>query len=138
MTAVVRDLYIEQGATFAFGFTWCRESDPPVLPPQAGLPYDLTGAEVRMQIRTRAGAIMQISASSTGPSPMIMLGGPAVGGVFDPTNGRIDVVIPDTATDLLTAPKARYDLEIKMADGTVRRLLQGEVIIDPNITQVAP
>ncbi len=38
MTAVNRTLYIEQGATWALGFTWCRESDPAPQPPPPPAP----------------------------------------------------------------------------------------------------
>lgn len=138
MTAVVRDLYIEQGATFTFGFTWCREADPPTDPPSAGEPYDITGAEVRMQIRQSHRSPILIDATSAGLTPMIKLGGTADPAVFDLTNGRIDVVLPDVATDLLVIPNAKYDLEIEMPNGSVRRLLQGSVTVNSNITQVEP
>jgi hypothetical protein len=136
-------LYIEQGATFATWFTWCRQSDPPTNPPTAGAAYDLTGAVATMQIRTPsedgAGAEYRlpalVSAASDGTDPMIILGTTAVPGVFDPTNGRVDIVFAAATTDLLNVTAALYDLEVLFPDGDVRRVMQGRVSIDLNITR---
>jgi hypothetical protein len=124
MSAVVKNLDVEQGATYEFGFFWMKaaavQGDDPV-------PYDLSGAVVRMQIRKNQQAELLVDASSdTGTPPMITLGG---------ATGRIDVRLTALATSALTLKTAAYDLEVEMADGTVRRLLKGAVTIDPNITQ---
>lgn len=126
MTAVVRPLKIEQGATFTLGFVWHQAGpvvDGEVTP---GDPYDLTGWVARMQIRKAQQSPALVDASST--NGKITLGG---------ATGRIDVKLTDEDTDLLTTKTALYDLELENPTGDVFRLLQGPVTVDPNITQEA-
>lgn len=122
MTAAKKDLYIEQGATFGLSFTW-REGTTE----EPGDPHDLTGAVARMQIRKKQQDPALVSASSDGVVPKITLGGAA---------GTVALELSDEDTDLLTSKSALYDLEVELADGTVVRLLQGRVTVDPNITQL--
>lgn len=134
MTAAVRDLYMEQGATFFDGFNWCHESDPPTNPPTAGEPYDLLDppASALMQIRVAQGSPVLIDASSDGTNPMISFS----------TGGRVDIVIPAEDTDALIVKKAKYDLEITLGtplpngEPDVRRITQGSITINLNITQM--
>lgn len=140
MTAAVRNLYIEQGATFSLGFTWHREG--PVNSegePTPGDPYDLTGCTARMQVRKKQGDVPLVTATSLEEGDgagRIHLGG---------VTGRIEVTLTDEDTDLLTSRAALYDLEVEWplelsGPNAIRprvdRLLQGAVTVDPNITQV--
>ena len=127
MTAVTKAFYIEQGATFSFGFNWHRESEPATVPPTAGVAYDVTGCVARMQIRKNQQGVTLVDASSAGVTPAITLGG---------LTGRIDVKLTDEMTDLLILKNSVYDLEIQMVNGDVHRLLEGAVTVSPNITQV--
>lgn len=137
MTAQKRDLYIEQGATFDWGFTWYRAlvdgDGNPILDAngkvQPGQPYDLTSAKARMQIRKKAGDPVLIEATTESPtgSPAIVLGG---------ATGRIDIKLTAAMTDALDIKTGAYDLEVEFADGDVRRLFQGGVTVDPNVTRV--
>jgi hypothetical protein len=120
--AVTRPLYIEQGATFRFGFNWHRANDAD--PTQPGEAYDLTGWHARMQIRKNQQSPILVDASDT--NGKITLGG---------NTGRIDIVLSDDDTDLLTTKSAQYDLEVEDPDGVVYRLLEGQVTVSPNITQ---
>lgn len=136
MTAIVRNLVIEQGTTFAFGMT-LEELDP--LDENIVLgPMDLTGYDGAMQIRTAQGGTVIWEGTTAG-------GGVAIGRVAfdddplndDPTNGRVLVIITDEESDAWTVGKGKYDLEIKN-DGppkVVVRLCKGSVKVDPNITQ---
>lgn len=65
MTAIVRDLYIEQGATFTFTFTWSNGVVDQFGSVVAGTPKDLTGFLARMQIRRIQGDPAQITADTT-------------------------------------------------------------------------
>ena len=122
MTAVTRDLYIEQGATFTLGFNWYRSST--VTPGTPGLAYDLTGATARMQIRRKA-SDPTVLVDATTENGKIVLGG---------VDGRIDVRLTDVDTNALTVKSAVYDFEIVLGADT-HRLLQGAVTVSPNVTQ---
>jgi hypothetical protein len=123
MTAAKRDLYIEQGATFEFSFKWCHAGSTPTTP---GVPYDLTNAIARMQIRKAQKGTLLLDAKSDGVDPEITLGG---------ITGRITVLLTDQDTDMLAYKVSVYDLEVELASGHVYRLLQGNVTVDPNVTQ---
>lgn len=126
MTAVVRPIYIEQGATFTMGFNWHRDGALDANGnPTPGVPYDLTGASARMQIRKTVTSTPPLIDATT-ENGLITLG---------TTDGRVDVVLSDADTDTLTVKSAVYDFEIKLADDTVHRLLQGAVTISLNVTR---
>lgn len=138
MTAVKKDLYIEQGATFILDFQWCaRGADDPDGNPTAGDPRNLTGMIGRMQIRKSQQEVEQIDATTVngkivfGVDPATPLMTP------DLTNGWIHIELPDEDTDEITLKTAKYDLEIEDSTGRVYRLLQGGVTVDPNYTQEA-
>ena len=132
MTALQRDLYVEQGATFVLGFTWHQQGPPDSAgDPTVGAAYDLTGASARMQIRKTVTSPVLVEATTE--NGRITLGG---------ATGRVDVVLTDADTDLLTGKRGVYDLEVEMgpagSDAQVRRLMQGAVVISPNVTRDAP
>lgn len=136
MTAVKKDLYIEQGSTFRLVFVWAAAS--PSDPTVAGPPRNLAGWSAHMQIRKNQQSPTIVDASTD--NGKIVLGYVPVG-VDEPpadpvpSNGRIAVILPDEDTDLLTVKSAFYDLEITSPQGDVYRLLEGGVTISPNITQ---
>lgn len=135
MPAINKPLYIEQGATFILAFTWCQQGpvvDGEVTP---GDPYDLTDCIARMQIRRRQGdpALVTATSLSTGEgADRIAIDGP---------NGRVVITLTDEDTDLLIHRSNIYDLEVEwpIQPGElaprVDRLLQGDVTVDPNVTQ---
>lgn len=106
MTAVKRNLYIEQGATFVLHFQWCAttEVDGEQVP---GDPHDLTGWKARMQLRVRPGSDVLVDATTE--NERIVLGAvyddPAADP--DPTNGRIEIRLSDEDTQALTVKKAK-------------------------------
>lgn len=125
MTAVTKNLYIEQGATWSMSFAWLNSElvDGVVVP---GDPHEdeLTGATVRMQIRKSQGAPVLVDATTVNGKI-----------TTTPATGRITVKLSDEDTDLLSSKSAQYDLEVEDAAGDVYRLLQGSVTVSPNITQ---
>ena len=141
MTAVKKDIYIEQGATFILAFQWVNQGPVVGGVVTPGTPKNLTGWVVRMQVRKSQQDTAQIDANTT--NAKIILGrdpsteNPTTGAfpAADPTNGWIYVNLTPTDTNMLTTKAAKYDLEAENPAGKVYRLLQGAVTIDPNITQ---
>lgn len=123
MTAVPKDLYIEQGATFTMGWNWYHEST--ITPGTADLTNPYEPVSARMQIRefVTAEAVILAVTSDLG------------GGIVLGADGRFDVTLTDADTDLLTVASAVYDFEAVLPDGDVRRLLQGTITVDPNVTR---
>lgn len=122
MTALPRQMNMEQGATFTTGWNWYRESDPLTIPPTQGLPYEPVSA--RMQIRAKIDTPPMLDLSSTGPDPRIILG----------PDGRFDIRLRPADTSLLTAGGV-YDLFVTLPDGDVRRLLFGKIKLSKGVTR---
>ena len=117
MSAGYLDLEIEQGATYNRTFIWETQD----VPPQ---PIDLTGATARMQIRDKQQGQIYIEATTT--NGKIILG---------TTNGHITILLTPTDTTLLDKRRLKYDLEITGPSFGLARVLEGNVIVSPNITQ---
>jgi hypothetical protein len=132
MAAQTKNLYLEQGATLRRGFTYYPRSsvevgedgDVTVIGP----PYDLTLASARMQIRRKPGGEVLISLTSVD-------GGIVLGGVA----GTVDIVIDEETSEALPVKpreyQASYDLEIQFPSGDVDRVIEGTVLISPDITR---
>lgn len=108
------NLVIEQGATFDTTVTW----------EAAGSPVDLTGYAARMKVAEDYDSTPVLSLTSS-PAAGLTLGGAA---------GTIRIVITDEQTAALTIESGKYDLELEAPDGTVRRLLRGNVTVLPEVT----
>lgn len=115
MAAARHRLKCEQGATFRLVGTY-RGSD--------GEPVDLTGCTARMQVRRRAGAEPVLLDLSSGDG--ITLGGIA---------GTVAIVIDADTTADLPDGRFAYDLEIESDGGEVTRLLEGDFVVDPEVTR---
>lgn len=128
MPAASYDLYIEQGATFRFSMVYGHyDGTLDSSGNDTVIPYDITGCQIRIQIRQRRGSMVLIAATSRNGG-VVIDDGPA---------GKFTVTVSDEATDSLTITKAKYDLEISWPSGDVNRIIQGNVVINPNITQGA-
>lgn len=117
MPAAKKDLYIEQGATFEFSLVWTDDADAP---------KDLTGYQGRMQIREKVDSETALVSLTSSPAAGITIVG---------AEGRVNIVISDDQTMALNIKKGVYDLEVESGTGTVYRLLQGAVTVDPNVTR---
>lgn len=117
------DICILQGATFSQTLIW-EVGNPPA-------PVNLTGYSAKLQIRSSHKSKAVIIELSTANS-RITLG---TNGNY--TTGAINLFISSTDTSELSVceeVKAVYDLE--MTSGyTVSRILQGNVIISPQVTR---
>jgi hypothetical protein len=108
------NLVIEQGATFDTTVTWTAD----------GTPVDLTGYTARMKVAEDYDSTPALSLTSS-PAAGLTLGG---------TAGTIRIVITDEQTATLAIESGKYDLELEAADGTVRRLLRGNVSVLQEVT----
>lgn len=111
MAAARYNILIQKGSTFHKQI---------VLRDDNSLPIDLTGSTIMGQIRETIDAATSIPFTVVVPTP---------------TNGTFTLTIPDETTAGITYAKGVYDLEIHYPDNTVDRLLQGNVVIDPEVTR---
>lgn len=112
MSAARYDLVIDQGSDFAIEFTVN----------EGGSVKNLTGYSARAQLRaTKSNATVAASFTCSIPTP---------------TNGKINMTLPNATSKNLTAGRFYYDLEIYTASDTlVSRLLHGEVTLTQEVTR---
>ena len=118
------DFTIYQGTTWRASLVW---RDP------LNNPRDLTGYTARMQIRSTIDAITALADLTT-----------ENGGItITAAEGQIDLLLTDAETAALDfapssplmAGQGIYDLELESPTGEVTRLLQGNVVLDPEVTR---
>lgn len=114
-----KNLTIPQGSTFRYKFKVNR------LEAGAEDPVDLSGCEVKMQIRP------------TQRSDRLFLDLYEEGyiSIDDPVNGSILIDIPASVTRDLSFSKAVYDIQIDFPDGYIMRLIEGSVFLSPEVTR---
>lgn len=111
------NLTILQGATFRHDLTWKTGNPPDVV--------NLSGYLARMQMRAKVSDAVVLIELTT-----------ANGGiVLDPLNGGIAIYISAADTASLAFKKAFYDLEMIAPNGDVIRLVEGIVIVSPEVTR---
>jgi hypothetical protein len=115
-------LYIDQGATFSRSIS-LKNSD--------GDPYDLSAASISAQIRSTATSSVKIadftvSISSPAASGQFIMSMPASGTALLPVD-------PNEGPERVNSVYA-YDVEMVIGS-TVTRLLQGEVVVSPEVTR---
>lgn len=108
--ATISNLFIDQGSDFSSIIT---------LTNQDGTVMDLTGFTVESQFRK--------SYQSSTHTPFTM-------SVFDATQGKIRLQLPAAVSSGIHAGRYLYDIEISGA-GQKRRVLEGIVVISPEITR---
>lgn len=108
----------EQGTTFRLVATYKDDSGDPV---------NLTGYSARMQVRrSHASDSTLLDLASTGGSPRITVAG---------STGVITVTVPASITAELPAGRFVYDLEIISGGGEVTRIIEGDFVVDPEVTR---
>lgn len=125
--AALFHLNVDQGATFRLSVKWQTQTGAVVSP------VDLTGITFTMMVRrkyaSREGAtppILSLTSAASSSQGSITLVNAATGDLL--------VEITDEGTVLLTRTEYLYDLEAHLADGSVTRLLNGRVIVSPEVT----
>lgn len=109
------DITIEQGATFELSVEW-KDS--------AGAAVNLTGYTAAMQVRRTYGGPTILSLATGGS-----------GITIDAALGKLSIAIARSTTQALAAPlQGVYDLEVTNG-GTTYRLLEGSVLVTPEVTR---
>jgi hypothetical protein len=113
-------LYLDAGADFSLRFT-VKNADGTIV--------NLTGYSARMQIR-RLHTSATVDLSLTSQS----------GGLFvDGSKGNVNLTITNAQTAALCVNNAEsvyiYDLEIQSEAGEVTRVVEGKVIVKPQVTR---
>ena len=84
---------------------------------------NLTGATIRMQLRSECGGLIALSLTSVASAGITITN--AVNGLFKINKQIINIASGNYA----------YDLEILISDGTVKTWLSGEFLIESDITR---
>ena len=116
MSAAIWNITVEQGATWDVALT-VRDDDDLV---------DLTGHTARLHIRETVDSPAPLHQLTSEPGGGITVDGPA---------GRLRLLIPAAVSSAWQWRHGVYDLETESADGTVTRLLQGEVRVSREVTR---
>lgn len=111
----VLNLTFPQGATWKLALTYTNGTDDPI---------DLTNYTARMQARS-------VFESPTTVLSLVNGTGIALGG----TAGTINLLVPATTTATITAAQYVYDLEIESDSSEVTRVVQGTLIVTPEVTR---
>lgn len=104
-----------QGETWNLNLLW-KDS--------AGTPVNLTGYSARMQARSTYAATATALSITAGSG--ITLGG---------TAGTIAISVPAATTAALGAASYVFDLEVESGAGVVTRLVEGNLIVTPEVTR---
>ena len=115
---------IEQGTTFERIFKYKDEN---------GSPVDLTGYDVRMQIRSSYDSAVLASLTSGSGDFVVSVPPDAAEGVTD--KNQIKLTISANNTAAYTFDQALYDIELESGTGVVTRLLQGKIKLSREVTK---
>lgn len=109
------DFLMPKGSTFSRTLTW----------KVSGSPVNLTNYTARMQARTShiSGTVVL---DMTTANSKIALGGAA---------GTITLSLSAADTAAITAQSLSYDLELVSAGGVVTRLVEGQIVLTPEVTR---
>jgi len=113
MTAATYDLVIDQGSDFAIDLTIKEDSEP----------KNLTGYSARAQMRkSRTSSTIAASFTCTVLTPL--------------DAGKVKMELSNATSSSMEAGRYYYDLEIHTTnDAIVKRLIQGEVTINQEVTR---
>jgi hypothetical protein len=117
MVAAVRDIIVEQGATFSLQITSWKDENGTVI--------DLTGYTARLQMRTAYSSVDAFLTLTTENGGIVLGGG----------SGSISISASAAATAAIKQSKGVYDLEMIAPSGFITRLIQGDVTISKEVTR---
>lgn len=106
---------VDQNATFSFIVDY---KDPD------GVPIDLTGASVKMQVRdTKGGSKLAFTLTS-----------PSGGVTLDPLAGNLTIKMTPTQTNKLFYPKSSYDIMLTDSNLNKTKILEGFITLSRSVT----
>lgn len=108
------DLRIEQGAYYTCPLELSDGDDTPL---------DLTGYTARMQVRKSVGSSEVLLELTTANGRLVIEG------------STVRIVLSAEVTAAITWRQGVYDLELVPPDGKVERLVQGSVVVSPEVTR---
>lgn len=112
------DLHIDQGTTYTQNFI--KKLADGVTP------QNLTGYTARMMIRAFADSSVVVFDSDDEAGSLTVTG----------AEGKVTINLSDEITGGFPAPfTGVYDVELDDGAGVISRLVQGEIIISPNVTR---
>lgn len=110
--ATVTNLYVDQGSFFRTNVTVSSTN---------GTPLDLTGYTVASQMR-------KSYQSSTGYN--------FTSSITNPIQGRVRIELTSESSRTIPAGRYLYDLEVTSPSGEKTRVVEGIVIVNPEITKI--
>lgn len=116
MAAAEYDFDIEQGATLTKPIVW-KDS--------TGTVVNLTGYTAKMQVR-RSVASDEVLLELSSANGKIAI---------TPVQGKVELIFSAATTAAIDWRRGKYDLELTAADGTVTRLIEGEISVSKEITR---
>ena len=117
---------IEQGTTFERVFKYKDEN---------GAPVDLTGYDVRMQIRSSYDSVTTLASLTSGSGDFVLSVPIDAVEPYTTTKNQIKLTISATNTAAYTFDQALYDIELESETGVVTRLLQGKIKLSREVTK---
>lgn len=114
--AATSNITIDQGATFVKAYRWKVD----------GVAVDLTGYTAKMQVRKKASATSEVLLEASSANGRVTI---------TALEGRVAIKIPDEITAALDFSEAVWDLELTSPAGDVKRLVQGTVTLDKEVTR---
>ena len=109
--AVTSNIYIDAGSDYTNIIT---------IDSAGGAPFNLTGYTVKSQIRKSYSSSTAYNFTAT---------------IFNATSGQVQLTMTATQTELIPPGRWLYDVEITSSSGARKRVVEGLVIVTPQITQ---
>lgn len=117
MSAGTYNFLLERGADFDQLVQWLDS---------AGSPIDLTGASALMQIKP-APEVSDVYLELSTDNGRIIL---------DPVNGKLHLFVPAAFVSSIGWTNGVYDIFVTLSDGRVKKLLQGNICVASNVTEI--
>ena len=110
--ATISNLYVDAGSTYSNIITVSASN---------GQPLDLTGYTVASQMRKSYGSSTSYNFTAS---------------LYNALTGKVRLQLTDIQSQAIPAGRWLYDVEIKSPSGSVTRVVEGIVTINPQITQI--